>query len=521
MVSSSLNTVFLHYLKKYGCTILSYKDRYSFADYQILYKDLKDLCTRTLYVAPAGHLPYDLQVAPSTDSDEFEELLYEKAAALSEKLHANVVPFSYQPALLRNGITTKMPSINFTSVGTDSFVLTVFEADALLFDVERPFVVNHQRRFLVAPSGSGKTEWAEVHNDCVDLDKIFIFPKTKEWWLDEKVAAETNSANQKRLVDWLSADVDGKIGMYADDLGLNADAYVMPPRDVLEYNLAHKGNLLQPGPEALDRIIHSFNPPTTPFNSFAQAISFIRAQGRSRFAKNCRFSWMYCFLVPLVVLPTWKIQTYLSTQTWNVKSVTYVLAKFASYNDVDMERVRSMAMRFLHVRVINHKRVGGMVKFRGKPTYLAVAGHMVNYLILSRFIPLDWVRFFTHIEWNIELFSNKRKLTATESFFAKNDQFAEFTTGQTVHSLWHNIIEWTIGVYAGVMFCRYLGLGYDPILCNSIVERLYQLGNKYPKAYSESHVVTNLRKEEPNFFVGLQGVLGELKEWLPLKSLNL
>lgn len=475
LLSSTTNDVLVHYLRKFGMTTFSYEGYYAGADYELDYTLFADIITRAVYVHPSSYnLKFDLEVGPEVSIEEYESYLIKRAASISETLHVKVVPFAYQPALVRNGITSNLASISFSDLNKKSFVMTTYEGEIVLDKNEKvPFDMS--RKFIVAPSGSGKTYWVSTHDDCVDADSLFEWPKTPKWWLDPELAEKVNKRNHDILVEWLSGVKDGKIAFYADTLGLMPDSAVLIPEDLHLFYLNSKNQPLQPGPEDITTIRESFkkqNISAPVFDSFSRAVSFVRTQGRNNFSRRHRFSWMFCYLVADSAIIGWNIQSYISVQTWVVKSITYAIAKILAFNNIDIEKPRRLALLRLKVVVLNHKRIGGLTKFRGLITPITVAGHMVNYVILSCMIPLDWNRFFQHIRWNIELYSGKRKLNVTEREFAKKDLFAELTTTQTVYNLWHNIIEWTIGVHAGVIFAQYLGFQLDYVLIENILVRL-------------------------------------------------
>lgn len=95
------------------------------------------------------------------------------------------------------------------------------------------------RLFVVAPSGSGKTFACQKYpNLFFDMDVLFneksVFPKIPNWYLNHQLKLETDCKARDVLLGWLNGEKDGKIGLYADDLGFMPFAYVIRP--LIEYH---------------------------------------------------------------------------------------------------------------------------------------------------------------------------------------------------------------------------------------------------------------------------------------------
>jgi hypothetical protein len=88
-----------------------------------------------------------------------------------------------------------------------------------------------RRRFIIAPSGSGKTVFAGSRENVVDADTIFHFPAIDRWW-ESPVRHEVNAGNAERLKAWLRGPHDGKVILYAKELpGVTPDGAVLIPAD--------------------------------------------------------------------------------------------------------------------------------------------------------------------------------------------------------------------------------------------------------------------------------------------------
>jgi hypothetical protein len=92
-----------------------------------------------------------------------------------------------------------------------------------------------RRKFFVAPSGSGKT-FFHNHSEyrTIDFDEVAdarnIWPDEWHWWDNDKLRKEVNRDLRALLDELLDGDGD-QIVLYADDLGREADAYIVIPEE--------------------------------------------------------------------------------------------------------------------------------------------------------------------------------------------------------------------------------------------------------------------------------------------------
>jgi hypothetical protein len=112
------------------------------------------------------------------------------------------------------------------------------------------------RRFVVAPSGSGKSYIVKTDASYVDADELVRWPKKFQWWLDPAEQVRMDGIVRKTISDWLNGPRDGKTIFYADDLGLKADAYVKLPAAVHRRRLSMRAKETgQPGIADWPRIV--------------------------------------------------------------------------------------------------------------------------------------------------------------------------------------------------------------------------------------------------------------------------
>lgn len=100
--------------------------------------------------------------------------------------------------------------------------------------------------FIIAPSGSGKTQFS--NEKFIDLDKRYTFPQGRWWETETRVKV---NEDLKNLVTDITSK--GTNVMYADDLGLVADYVVLIPDD-LHYKNLQNIRVNQPGIEEWNRI---------------------------------------------------------------------------------------------------------------------------------------------------------------------------------------------------------------------------------------------------------------------------
>jgi len=80
-------------------------------------------------------------------------------------------------------------------------------------------VRGRSRQFWVASSGFGKTFVCKYSSRFVDADTIFTFPRVDNWWMNTDLARRTDRANANIANSWLAGPNDGRILLYASDLG--------------------------------------------------------------------------------------------------------------------------------------------------------------------------------------------------------------------------------------------------------------------------------------------------------------
>jgi len=500
MVAATSNNLAYLYFRKFSMTIFGYKITPPIYDYLIDDEwQLGEIVTRTIYVTPPGDFTMDLLVGPRFQ--DIERFYLDKVERLSALLHTPCQLMQYRT---KDTSFQKDLSVPDVFQSDKEYMLSMPDISVLLeFKDYSPLPVirydRYPRRFIVAPSGSGKTfyikshVWGPSETRFVDADTIFKFPSKNRWWEDSTLAREVDTNNSHILREWLLQKEDGSIIFYSDELGFKPDAYVIIPEKVLHANLS-TNRPGQPGLSDFVRLVDSQkriqltartqNIPV--FTSFSEAVGHVTSGGRLQVARRNRSTWRYVCTVRKVHLPDFHLQDAVSVQTCWVKSITYALSRLLNFGSADMEVARRLALTEFNLPYTGHTRISGFYKnTSGRLVPIAISGHMVNYVILSCLIPLDFERLFDQLAWNIEVYSTKRKLSKKERFLLTNFYMAERTNLSNVYTLWHNVVEWILGYRAGMYFAVYLDLHF-PDNFNAIERFFCGIGQKYPKAYDAS-----------------------------------
>jgi hypothetical protein len=479
MISTEYSRIFFSYIRRMNMTILSTYD-IDVQDYLVDKSDIKALGTQPIGVySSSGNLERDIAIThvPEQFFDHIRDL--ERISGYT----AHEFPVS--------GIDLPPTPFPVFNLNMHKYALSVAELENQLITSGRytyRFRDSNRRHLLVAPTGSGKTTYVRLseHDLFVDLDSIFEWPKgDAPWWEDPDTAEAVNRRNGDILEQWLNAKLDGRIGFYADDFNgrFKASAYVLIPEADHARNLrnARPG---QPGIEGLSGA-RSVNYPGPVFSNFSQAVGHIYSNGRVQIPRRNRWSNRLVFVAPKSDFTSYAIQHFESTQTMNVKSLTYSVSRLLNLGIGDMEIPRRCALMDAGGIPFISDKISGVVKWKGKPIYVDVAGHTVNYMLLSAWKPMDWSRVLDQIEWNFELYSTRRRLTVREKQMLRFNEFAETIDKDTIYSMWHNPIEYILGVNAGIVFLKYLRIPLpDLSWIRMIYSRMVTWIDKFPKAIS-------------------------------------
>jgi hypothetical protein len=147
-------------------------------------------------------------------------------------------------------------------------------------------------------------------------------------------------------------------------------------------------------------------------------------------------SWLWYFETNMLRYD--ESESMLSNQTWHVKFWTGVLREVLHHNKSSLHRIRAEAVkRAGGIPITDGTRVNGV--YNAKP--VTVAGHLVNLLLASHYVCIDFARWMKTISGNIHGRAPKTVFEDVE-----------------VHELWHSRDEWILAIDAYVLMAQGLSL---------------------------------------------------------------
>jgi len=493
------------YFRKFGFLIFSVGIDIPDYDYHIPMDRLDlvyDLVTRTVHTSEPGDLDRDLLISPRVDH-AIRKVNEAQNALKHMSIDSRVSYFQgqFRSDMPKIGKPLRYKNDEYVLSFSDVIAMTMYRETVKL---PRSVNVDNSRKFIVAPSGSGKTTYIRttlnLKGVVIDADSLFEWPDVTRWWENAELAKKVNDNNFSILRAWLDGEPDGKIALYADTFSgrLRPYAAVFVPEDILFSNLM-TSRIGQPsGPEDAARGVANSRRKKAElsklgvpiFSNFPQAVGFTVAAGRIQLAPKSRYFWKYVFVVKRNQLPLMSVQTSFNVQTCYVKSVTYFISRILNLGNADMAVPRRLAIMLdgrCVIATTPHKFILGYYKYKGRLVPMSVSGHMVNYIILTTLMPLDIIRLFDQIKWNMETFVNRRRLTAYEKHMLTSGFFAEHSDIKNPYVLWHNVPEWVVAILAGRIWCEYLGLKIELLeLFEEFSDWLLAFGKENPRAYSIS-----------------------------------
>jgi hypothetical protein len=332
--------------------------------------------------------------------------------------------------------------------------------------------LGNRRRFIVAPSGSGKTFVSKDSDVFIDADTLFEWPSTDRWWEDETLATKVNENNKQILAQWLSGDQDGKMVLYADDLGLDPDGVVLIDEG------KHQGNLRnerpgQPGIKDWPEILksrHKLEKSGIPiYNSFDHILTDVRSRGyfyskAPGYPVELSFSDKYylCTMSNLVGLCEHKLpgmyrgsnQLVYTNIPLEIRYSTTSVSQSRYVAGVERFYSRKLYMShhtFLDYRKQTYKRFGftpatdnksGYKYIDGKKYRVKISGHMISIILQSGIIMPDYNAYLRQIETN--LFPTPTDL-AMLTELEKNRQMDE--TSLSARRRWHGVDDYILAIY--------------------------------------------------------------------------
>jgi hypothetical protein len=96
-------------------------------------------------------------------------------------------------------------------------------------------------------------------------------------------------------------------------------------------------------------------------------------------------------------------------------------------------------------------------RHNGKPKL--ISGHMVNLLLMARYLPVDFGVAFAHFEWNLRLASNHTEDAFTKEA-KKHNGLYEKVGLQGTRALWHTPLEYRLAFPAARIIASTLGIQF-------------------------------------------------------------
>jgi hypothetical protein len=165
-------------------------------------------------------------------------------------------------------------------------------------------------------------------------------------------------------------------------------------------------------------------------------------------------------------------QTWLETQSHLVKFFTANIRKFSGWDKSTLYKLRRDIIVLKGGVAIDDPRVNGRLVLEGQWRYLALSGHLINLLLASIVLPVDFDRYFDTIDSNLR------------------GKPIEGLTAEKGEGVWHNFYEFDIAVDVYDVMCNQLNIPKNRRaikLCKSRISQLYHL----PLAKENSYAVVD------------------------------
>jgi head-tail adaptor len=176
-------------------------------------------------------------------------------------------------------------------------------------------------------------------------------------------------------------------------------------------------------------------------------------------------------------------QTWLNSQTHIVRLLTPQIREIYNHDKSTLHAIRRATMLSLYsdldVRVVEDKRVNGSIRFNGKVIYVAIAGHMINLLLISSFWPVDFARYMRVIEFNVRVFSRKEKGREVNRWSSRH-LLAE-SNWRLKGVLWHSYFDWYGAVGTYLAMAKILGFPVNVRGIRYVIKELQRIRAENPR----------------------------------------
>jgi hypothetical protein len=187
-------------------------------------------------------------------------------------------------------------------------------------------------------------------------------------------------------------------------------------------------------------------------------------------------SWLW--YIETNLLPRSDSESMIQNQTWNVKYWTGILREVLHHTKSSLHSIRAEAVsRQGGVALYDAKRVNGV--YKGLP--VTVAGHLVNLLLSSHYIVIDFGRWLDSIRGNVA------KLPSV-TLFEDADRL----------ELWHSMDEWLLAIDAYRIMAREMGLNVNEQKLSYIAREIKGIFVGRERVLGRE--VSRLKREEPDIY---------------------
>jgi hypothetical protein len=166
-------------------------------------------------------------------------------------------------------------------------------------------------------------------------------------------------------------------------------------------------------------------------------------------------------------------QSWQNSQTHLVRTITAHINTIYG-GDVGVFR-KMVIMTFLpNLRVSRDLSVhayGRITKTIGK---LSISGHLVNLLLASSFITIDFRRYLDTVDWNVRTVMGERAALNEFDRLAKSNLLSENRDRRT---LWHTYWDYYYGVITALLMVKTLKLPFNPKVYRYVIKRLNLIRN--------------------------------------------
>jgi hypothetical protein len=100
---------------------------------------------------------------------------------------------------------------------------------------------------------------------------------------------------------------------------------------------------------------------------------------------------------------------------------------------------------------------GGDFSFQGRDKL--ISGHLVNMLLMAKYVPVDFGTVYAHYEWNLRMASHI-KIDSNVKVMIRDNLLYERVQVEGVRSLWHTPLEYKLAFPVAKLIAETFGLQF-------------------------------------------------------------